>query len=98
MSSASLLYKKKMDRLKHSIKVQCVCDHDCDCNYRYGESILEEENADDIYGEFHQNWEEFIGQVVYMHQLKLLKHEEEFVPSRWRMKECDNQIKIDDAM
>ena len=53
MSSASLLYKKKMDRLMHSIKVQCVCDHDCDCNYRYGESILEEENADDIYGEFH---------------------------------------------
>lgn len=54
MSSASIIYRKKMDRLMHSIKVQNVCDDkDCACNKRYGESILEEENADDIYGELH---------------------------------------------
>lgn len=36
MSSTSLIYKKKMDRLMHSIKVHNVCGDDCDCNKRYG--------------------------------------------------------------
>ena len=67
----------------HSIKVQCVCDNDCACNKRYGESILEEDNPDGNYGEFHQDWEEFVGSVVFLHQLKLLRQEDEFVPSRW---------------
>lgn len=65
MSSASLIYKKKMDRLMHSIKVQCVCDKDCACNKRYGESILEEEDANNIYGVFHRDWEEFVGSIVH---------------------------------
>lgn len=70
MSSTSLIYKKKMDRLMHSIKVQCVCD-DCDCQKRYGDQILEEEGQ--LYGQFHQDWEEFIGSTVFIHQLKILK-------------------------
>lgn len=92
MSSASLIYKRKMDRLMHSIKVQCVyCENECTCNNKaHAESILEEENADDnIYGQFHQHWEEFIDSIVYIHQLKLIKLEDEYVPSRWRIKDCD---------
>lgn len=50
-----------------------------------------------MYGVFHQDWEEFIGSTVFIHQLKLMKLEDEFVPSRWRIKETDMQIKIDDA-
>lgn len=34
-SKSSIIYRKKVDRLMHSIKVQCVCDTDCDCHRRF---------------------------------------------------------------
>lgn len=70
----------------HSIKVQNVCDADCKCQQRYGEQIIEE---GELFGEFHKDWEDFIGSVAFIHQLKILKQEDDYVPSRWRMKEDD---------
>jgi len=95
-SKSSLIYRKKVDRLMHSIKVQCVCDYDCNCHQRFQEEIEEETNIN--VGDFHPDWEDFIDQSSYIHQLKVLKSEGEYVPSRWRMKETDMVIKIDDVM
>ena len=113
MSSASLIYKKKMERLMHSIKIQCVCDSDCECNEKHrngqecnhegpegedGRGLRRDLLGELFYGDCHREWQGFVGAIAFFHQLKYLKSEQDYVPSRWRIRHTDNQLKIDDVI